>query len=64
MGTTKDLESEIQFLNEQIIYAEKHNDKLKEELKQVKEEVIQYDANINFEELDKILSLPNKDKLH
>lgn len=36
---TKELESEIQFLNEQIVYADKHNVKLRDELKGLNEEI-------------------------
>lgn len=51
-------------MNEQIVYAEKHNEKLKEELDQAKERVKQYDPNINIEDIEKALLLPNKNKLH
>lgn len=37
VNTAKDLENEIEFLNEQIVYADKHNNKLKDELEQLKQ---------------------------
>jgi phage shock protein A len=65
VNATKDLESEIHFLNEQIVYADKHNEKLRAELASLKDEIHKYDQNANFEELvEDVVQLPNQRKIH
>jgi hypothetical protein len=38
ISNTKDMENEIRFLDEQLIYAQKHNETLKEELNHLRED--------------------------
>jgi hypothetical protein len=44
VATTKDLESEIHFLDEQLIYAQKHNETLREELTNLQEDRSRYSS--------------------
>lgn len=64
VNTAKDLENEIQFLNEQIVYADKHNNKLKSELEQLKVQIKQYDPDCNVDNMEEVIQLPNKNKMH
>ncbi|KAL4473732.1 hypothetical protein ABPG74_022596 [Tetrahymena malaccensis] len=63
VNTTKDLEAEINFLNEQIVFADRHNQKLQNELEQLKDEIHKFDPNAKLDNLEDVLSLPPKQKL-
>ena len=46
------------------MYADKHNNKLQEELAALKEEINKYDKDANFDELEDVMQLPNQKKIH